>query len=153
MVLRVLPSIFIETLRAGEAFAAQKAAEGYTRTASGMLYRITEPGVGEPCADRAKAIVNLVGRHIDGEAFMEPDEAMPLEYHESIDCLAELEPLMKEGMKLVAVVPADLAYGYDGQADWGDEWIVRPGETLIYEIEVVSTYSLDDLLDVPESEQ
>ena len=124
--------VAIENKKAGEAFAAKKAKEpGYQKTKSGLVYKVITEGAGENFTENDIVMVNYKGTHIDGKEFDSSKEPVPFNLKQVVPGFAEMIKLMKPGMKVEAILPADLAYGTDGNP------VIGPNETLVFEIETV----------------
>ena len=117
----------------GAEFMAKKAEEGYTKTASGLLYKVLTPGNGAQFTGNKPVMVKYVGKHIDGQEFDNSHgEAVPFELNSVIPGFSEMIKLMKPGMKVEVVIPPNLGYGDRGIGD-----LIKPGETLVFEMETV----------------
>lgn len=103
----------------------------YTRSESGLVYKITNPGEGEPVkSNRIK--LRYKGMHIDGTEFdATRDEAMTTYAGRFIPGFNEGLLLLAKGGKATIVIPGDLAYGVRGQAPK-----IGPSETLVFDIEI-----------------
>lgn len=99
----------------GEAFLAKnKTAEGVVTTASGLQYKVLVEGTGASPVDGDKAKVHYTGTLLNGETFDSSiDRGQPLEFPVTavIPGWTEMLKLMKEGEKVIAWIPSDLAYG------------------------------------------
>lgn len=125
--------VAIENKKAGEAFAAKKAKEaGYTKTASGLIYKVINEGAGNNFTENDVIMVNYRGTHIDGKEFDASKEPVAFRMAQVVPGFAEVLKLMKPGMKVEAILPADIAYGADGSSP-----VIGPNETLVFEIETV----------------
>ena len=122
--------------KAGQAFLDKAAAEkGATRTASGMIITTVKAGDGASpkATDRVK--VHYQGALTDGTVFdssVKRNEPLTLALTSVIKCWTEGVPMMKVGGKSKLVCPSDIAYG-----DQGRPPIIKPGATLVFEIELL----------------
>ena len=122
--------------KAGQAFLDKAAAEkGATRTASGMIITTVKAGDGASpkATDRVK--VHYQGALTDGTVFdssVKRNEPLTLALNSVIKCWTEGVPMMKVGGKSKLVCPSDIAYG-----DQGRPPIIKPGATLVFEIELL----------------
>lgn len=124
--------VAIENKKAGEAFANKKAKEGYTKTKSGLVYKVLAEGAGENFKDGDVVMTKYVGKHINGTEFdSSKGEAVPFDLKAVVPGFSEMLKLMKPGMKVEVVIPAELAYGENGNQAIG------PNETLVFEVETV----------------
>ncbi|MBO7609542.1 MAG: FKBP-type peptidyl-prolyl cis-trans isomerase [Muribaculaceae bacterium] len=131
--------VAIENKKAGEAFVNKKIKEGgYQKTASGLMYKVIKEGTGANFTDNDEIMVNYRGTHIDGKEFDASKEPVPFRTSQVVSGFAEMLKLMKPGMKVEAILPADIAYGPDGSGP-----VIGPNETLIFEIETVGLKAED----------
>jgi FKBP-type peptidyl-prolyl cis-trans isomerase len=130
--------VAIKNKKAGEAFVAKKAKEGYTKTASGLLYKVINEGNGNTFTENDVIMVNYRGTHIDGKEFDSSKEPVAFRMSQVVPGFAEMLKLMKPGMKVEAILPGDIAYGVDGSSP-----IIGPNETLVFEIETVGVKPAD----------
>lgn len=106
----------------------------YTKTASGLAYKVVKEGAGENFKDGDVVMVKYVGKHINGEEFdNSKDEAVPFPLNGVVKGFAEMLKLMKPGEKVIAVLPGDIAYGVQGNPQGG----IGRSETLVFEMEAV----------------
>ena len=115
----------------GADFIAKKLkAGGYTKTASGIIYKVLAPGEGKNFTDEDVVLTKYVGKHIDGKEFdNSKGEAVPFRLNGVVPGFAEMIKLMKPGMKVEVIIPSELAYGDRGQG------AIEGGETLVFEME------------------
>ena len=122
----------IENKKAGEAFLNKKVAEGYTKTKSGLAYKVLAEGNGENFKENDVVMTKYVGKHIDGKEFdSSRGEAVPFNLKAVVPGFSEMIQLMKPGMKVEVVIPSELAYAENGNQ------VIGPNETLVFEIETV----------------
>ncbi len=129
--------------KAGKAFLeANKKKPGVIELPSGLQYKIIKAGSGAQPKLEDTVTVNYKGTLINGKQFDSSyDRGQPATFPISgvIKGWQEALPLMKEGSKWEIYVPAKLAYGARGAgADIG------PGETLIFEIELLKIEKKDE---------
>jgi len=123
--------------KSGEAFLAKAAAEkGATKTASGLIITTLTAGTGPAPKVSDTVKVHYQGTLADGTVFdssLQRGEPITLPLAGGIiKCWSEGVPLMKVGGKSRLVCPPDLAYG-----DQGRPPRIKPGATLVFEIEVL----------------
>src|SRR5436309_8730363 len=122
--------------KAGQAYLDKAAAEkGATRTTSGMIITTVKAGDGASpkATDRVK--VHYQGALTDGTVFdssVKRNEPLTLALTSVIKCWTEGVPMTKVGGKRKLVCPSDIAYG-----DQGRPPIIKPGATLVFEIELL----------------
>jgi FKBP-type peptidyl-prolyl cis-trans isomerase len=121
----------------GETFLADnKAKEGVVTLPSGMQYKILKAGTGPKPAATDSVVCNYRGTLINGKEFDSSyKRGQPATFPVSgvIKGWTEALQLMPVGSKWQLVIPADLAYG-----DRGAGADIGPGETLIFEVELLS---------------
>lgn len=121
-------------LSEGKAYAEKMTKEGYTRSESGLVYKIENPGDAEKVKATDKVKIAYAGKHIDGEVFdkTQPDHPYTSAANSFVPGFTEALQLVGKGGKLTVVIPADLAYGADGAGA-----VIAPNETLVFDIEVL----------------
>ena len=126
----------------GEAYLEKAAKEGYTKTASGLLYKVQKEGTGANFTDNDVVMVKYRGTHVDGTEFDKSQEPVPFHMNNVVQGFSEILKLMKPGSKVIAVMPYNIAYGEEGSRDpMTGEQAILPYETLIFEIETVGVQS------------
>lgn len=121
-----------------QAFLAENAKkEGVVTTESGLQYQVMKKGEGSdhPKAN-SKVTVHYHGTKIDGSVFdssVDRGEPATFGLNQVIKGWTEGVQLMTVGSKYRFYVPSDLAYG-----DRGAGGKIGPGETLIFEVELIS---------------
>lgn len=129
----------IKNQKAGEAFLNKKAGEpGYKKTKSGLVYKVITEGKGENFKEQDEILVNYRGTHIDGKEFDKSAEPVAFRMSGTVPGFAEMLKLMKPGMKVEVIIPAELAYGAEGSRNpMSGEVVIGPNETLVFEMEAV----------------
>jgi FKBP-type peptidyl-prolyl cis-trans isomerase FklB len=121
----------------GDAFlAANKSKQGVTTTASGLQYKILTEGNGPKPTASDTVKCNYRGTLINGKEFdSSAKHGGPASFTVGgvIKGWTEALKLMPVGSKWQLFIPPDLAYG-----DRGAGADIGPGETLIFEVELVS---------------
>jgi FKBP-type peptidyl-prolyl cis-trans isomerase FklB len=121
----------------GDAFlAANKTKEGVVTLPSGLQYKILTEGKGPKPTASDTVTCNYRGTLINGTEFDSSYKAgNPVSFPVSgvIKGWTEALQLMPVGSKWQLFIPADMAYG-----DRGAGADIGPGETLIFEVELVS---------------
>ena len=124
--------------KAGEAFlAANKDKPGVVTLASGLQYKIIEPGTGPKPTASDSVVCNYRGTLIDGTEFdssYKRGQAATFPVGQVIKGWTEALQLMPVGSKWQLFIPADLAYGERG-TNGGP---IGPNETLVFEVQLVS---------------
>jgi FKBP-type peptidyl-prolyl cis-trans isomerase len=123
--------------KTGEAFlAANKGKEGVVTLPSGLQYKILTEGKGPKPTAEDTVSCNYKGTLISGKEFdssYKRGQPASFAVNGVIKGWTEALQLMPVGSKWQLFVPADLAYGDRGAG--GD---IGPGETLIFEVELLS---------------
>jgi FKBP-type peptidyl-prolyl cis-trans isomerase len=125
-------------LTKGQAFLdANKQQPGVTATASGLQYKVLQPGQGsaKPSA-KDSALVHFRISRLDGKELTNTaGQATPVEVQVGslIAGWQEAMQLMNEGAKWQLFIPAELAYGEAGAPDGR----LGPNEALVYEVELL----------------
>jgi FKBP-type peptidyl-prolyl cis-trans isomerase FklB len=121
----------------GEAFlAANKAKAGVTALPDGLQYKVETEGTGPKPTANDTVTVNYRGTLINGKEFDSSyKRGQPATFPVGgvIKGWTEALQLMPVGSKWQLFIPSDLAYGDRGAG--GD---IGPGETLIFEVELLS---------------
>jgi FKBP-type peptidyl-prolyl cis-trans isomerase FklB len=121
----------------GDAFlAANKSKEGVVTLPSGLQYKILKEGSGPKPTATDTVSCNYRGTLINGKEFdssYKRGEATSFPVSGVIKGWTEALQMMPVGSKWQLFIPADLAYG-----DRGAGADIGPGETLIFEVELLS---------------
>lgn len=121
----------------GDTFLAENATkEGVVVTATGLQYKVLEPGTGDSPGATDMATVHYRGTLIDGTQFDSSyDRGQPATFPVGgvIAGWTEALQLMKPGAKWQLVIPAALAYGERGA---GQD--IGPNATLLFDVELIS---------------
>ncbi len=121
-------------LAKGEAFLKENAnKEGVKTTASGLQYKINKEGTGKQPKATDIVSVDYTGKLIDGTEFDSNKGNPPVEFplNAVIKGWTEGVQLMKEGGEYTFYIPANLAYGEQGQGK------IPPNATLIFDVKLV----------------
>ncbi len=123
---------------AGKAFLEANAKlEGVKTTASGLQYKVINPGskAGKRPGARSKVTVNYEGRHLDGTVFdssYKRNKPIDFRLNQVIKGWTEGLQLMSEGAKYQLYIPPQLAYGARGAGR-----SIGPEETLVFDVELL----------------
>ena len=122
--------------KSAQGFLDKASAEkGATKTASGLIISTLKPGNGASPKVSDSVRVHYHGTLTDGSVFdssVQRGEPITFPLNGVIPCFREGMQLMKVGGKSRLVCPADIAYG-----DRGAPPRIRPGATLVFEIELL----------------
>ncbi len=121
----------------GEAFlTANKTKDGVVALPSGLQYKILQEGTGPKPAATDSVVCNYRGTLLDGKEFdssYKRGQPATFPVNGVIKGWTEALQLMPMGSKWQLFVPSELAYG-----DRGAGADIKPGATLIFEVELVS---------------
>jgi FKBP-type peptidyl-prolyl cis-trans isomerase len=124
-----------KTKAAGAAYLAKAAGDaGATKTDSGLVIRITQPGSGAKPVASDMVRVHYTGKFIDGKVFdssVERGEPAEFPLQGVIPCWTEAVQLMQVGSKATVICPPDLAYGDEGRPQ------MPGGSTLVFDVELL----------------
>ncbi|MDD2961174.1 MAG: FKBP-type peptidyl-prolyl cis-trans isomerase [Muribaculaceae bacterium] len=126
----------IKNKKAGEAFIDNEMKKDATikKTNSGLAYKVTKAGAGETFKASDAIDVKYVGKHIDGKEFdSSRGEIVKFTPNSMTPGFKEALMLMNPGAEMTIYVPADLAYGIEGQPQAG----IQSNETLVFDIVTV----------------
>jgi len=109
-----------------------------SKSSSGLMYVISEPGTGEQAQAGKTVKVHYTGRLLDGTKFDSSlDRNEPIEFKLGqgmvIKGWDEGIALLKVGGKALLIIPSDLAYGSRGAGG-----VIPPFSPLTFEVELVS---------------
>ena len=109
-----------------------------SKSSSGLMYIISEPGTGEQAQAGKTVKVHYTGRLLDGTKFDSSlDRNEPIEFKLGqgmvIKGWDEGIALLKVGGKALLIIPSDLAYGSRGAGG-----VIPPFSPLTFEVELVS---------------
>jgi FKBP-type peptidyl-prolyl cis-trans isomerase FklB len=124
-----------KNLQAGEAFLAENAKQdGVVVLASGLQYRVLEPGNGKQPAATDTVTVHYRGTLVDGTEFdssYSRNKPATFRADRVIKGWQEALQLMQEGAKWELFIPAKLGYGERGAGK------IKPNSTLIFEVQLI----------------
>jgi FKBP-type peptidyl-prolyl cis-trans isomerase len=130
-------TIAVENMAAGQAFIKGLSADAAVQSsASGLHYKVLEPGSDVKPTMSDKVLVHYKGTLIDGTPFDSSyDRGEPAEFPLNGVVKGFGEGLTKVGAggKIVLYIPSELGYGNSPRPGGA----IRPGDTLIFECELV----------------
>lgn len=132
-------------VREGEEYLAKlREKSDYQTTESGIVYKVIQEGQGPKVQEGDKILVKYEGKHVNGEVFDGTDvnnAGQPIEF---VLTRGGLIPGWVEGIQLMSKgaiyelsFPSELGYGDIGSGS------ISPGETLIFNIELVDILPSD----------
>ena len=104
---------------------------------NGLLYKVLEPGAGDPPAEGSSVTLHYRGSLVDGTELDESysrDEPISLPLERAMPGWKAALERMPEGARWQVVIPPSLAYGETGAAGF-----VEPNTTLIFELERIAS--------------
>lgn len=119
----------VANLKDGETYIAKMLKEGYTKSESGLVYKIENPGTEPKVTDADKVTVAYTGKLVNGTVFDSNENAV-FSPTGVVKGFGEALRMLGKGGKMIAVIPADLGYGLQAPAQIG------PNSTLVFNIEV-----------------
>lgn len=140
-----------ENIRIGEEYLAElRGKEGYQTTESGIVYKVIKEGEGPYVQENQRIRVKYEGKHVDGTVFDGTDVnngGNPIDFVLTkgglIPGWVEGIQLMQKGAIYELNFPSELGYGSIGSGS------ISPGETLIFNIELVEILPDDAVLRNP----
>lgn len=118
--------------------------DGYQSTENGIVYKVIKEGEGPKVQEGDRILVKYEGKHLNGEVFDGTDKnnrGEPIEFVLSrgglIQGWVDGIQLMSKGAIYELNFPSELGYGDIGSGS------IRPGETLIFNIELVDILPQD----------
>ena len=126
-----------DNINKGKSWLAEnKKRKGVVELPSGLQYEIVKDGTGENPKINSRVTTHYAGTLIDGTEFdssIKRGEPATFPVNGVIKGWTEALQLMKPGSKWKLYIPSELAYG-----DAGSPPTIGPGETLIFEVELIS---------------
>ncbi|MDQ8039829.1 MAG: FKBP-type peptidyl-prolyl cis-trans isomerase [Rickettsiella sp.] len=119
----------------GDAYLAENQKKpGVITTATGLQYKIINPGSGANPTDNSMVKVDYTGSFIDGKIFDKSKEPVKFPIKNVIPGWTEVLKLMKPGATFEVTIPPQLAYG-----EHGVDQAIGPYQTLRFTIHLIST--------------
>lgn len=133
-----IESQFGANRKAGADYIAKHKGEGYTVTASGLLFKQLKAGNGVKPAITDTVLVHYTGKLVNGTVFdsNEGKESFKTALNAgAIKGFLEALNMMEEGSTAEVVIPWNLAYGVEGSRNpYTQEMGIEPYSTLIFTI-------------------
>ena len=91
---------------------------GFTKTSSGLYYKIAQPGTGSPITVDSTVVANYTGKLLNGVVFdrAAPGSEATFPLKNLVQGWQEAIPLIKQGGSIRLLVPSSLAYGMQGSS-------------------------------------
>lgn len=120
-----------------ESFLTAKATEaGWTKTETGLLYKVVAEGDGKTKPTKADTVVvHYTGTLVDGKKFdssVDRGEPATFGVGQVIPGWTEALQLMSKGAKYQLVIPSELAYGENGAGA-----TIPPNAVLLFDVELI----------------
>lgn len=99
-------------------FLEKNALTGFTKTASGLYYKIGNPGTGSPITIDSTIVASYTGRLLNGTVFDRSAVGSEATFllKSLVDGWKQAVPMIKEGGSIRLVFPSSLGYGMQGSA-------------------------------------
>lgn len=111
---------------------------GFSKTNTGIHYKIIEAGAGSSITKDSLLRVNYIGRLFNGKVFQQTsNNATTITLSETIQGWIQTLPLIKEGGTIRILLPSSYAYGSNGSKDQSGNFIIAPFSCLDFEVKVV----------------
>jgi FKBP-type peptidyl-prolyl cis-trans isomerase FklB len=134
--LKVLQEKVAENKKAGDKYRAENAKKkGVKSLDNGIQYKVITSGKGKQASAESEVTVHYRGSLINGTEFdssYKRDKPATFGLTGVIKGWQEIVPMMKEGDKWEVVIPPELGYAEKGAGN-----AIGPGETLLFEIELI----------------
>ena len=127
----------LATAKEQEFFTENGKKDGVITTESGLQYEVLKTGTGPKPSATDVVTVHYTGSFLNGEVFdssIQRGEPTELHLHSVIPGWTEGIQLMNVGSSYKLYIPSVLAYGIEGAGG-----VIGPNETLIFEVELLST--------------
>jgi len=108
---------------------------GFTKTASGIYYKITTPGTGSPVTLDSTLTIECTGKFFNGTVF-QPNNPFSMELSGAIKGWQEVVPLLKEGGAMRLILPSAVGYGQFGQMDSQGNVSIPPVSCLDFDLKI-----------------
>ena len=134
--LKTLQDKIAENKKAGDKYRAENAKkEGVTTLENGIQYKVITSGKGKQASADSQVTVHYRGTLVNGTEFdssYKRDKPATFGLTGVIKGWQEVVPKMKVGDKWQVVIPPELGYAEKGAGN-----VIGPGETLLFEIELL----------------
>jgi FKBP-type peptidyl-prolyl cis-trans isomerase FklB len=134
--LKVLQEKVAENKKAGDKYRAENAKKKDVKSLdNGIQYKVITSGKGKQASAESEVTVHYRGSLINGTEFdssYKRDKPATFGLTGVIKGWQEIVPMMKEGDKWEVVIPPELGYAEKGAGN-----AIGPGETLLFEIELI----------------
>lgn len=134
--LKVLQDKVAENKKAGDKYRADNAKKpGVKSLENGIQYKVINTGKGKQASAESEVTVHYRGKLINGTEFdssYKREKPATFGLTGVIKGWQEIVPMMKVGDKWEVVIPPELGYAEKGAGN-----VIGPGETLLFEIELL----------------
>ncbi|HEY0668524.1 MAG TPA: FKBP-type peptidyl-prolyl cis-trans isomerase [Sphingobacteriaceae bacterium] len=108
---------------------------GFTKTSSGIYYKITAPGTGSPITLDSTLTIECTGKFLNGAVF-QPNLPFSMKLSGAIKGWQEVVPLLKEGGAMRLILPSASGYGQFGQVDSQGQVSIPPVSCLDFDLKI-----------------
>ncbi len=114
-------------------YMTKNALTGFTKSTSGLYYKIDQPGTGSPITIDSTVVAEYTGKLFNGAVFDRAVAGSEATFSLSgvIKGWQEAIPLIKQGGSIRMIIPSSLAYGLDGSSG-----AIPPFSCLDFEVKV-----------------
>lgn len=120
--------------RNAEFFASNARAEGVVTTASGVQYKVLEPGQGPKPTDSDHVFITYKGELLSGEVFDQSQQPVDFPVQGVVPGFAEALKLMPRGSRLTVWIPPQLGYGAEARKDPTGRTVIPANSVLKFDI-------------------
>lgn len=129
-----------KNIEAGKKFIEDRLKDGFTKTTSGLLYKVVTKGNGIKPTLMDTALITITGKKINGQIIDSNEGQEPYRIPMNMDIplkgIQEVVSMIEEGAEIEAILPYNLAYEIDGRRDERNLLVVEPYETVIYRVKL-----------------
>lgn len=120
-------------LEAGVKYQAEKVAEGYTKTESGLVYNMTNEGAAPKITPNDMVTLTYTLKTIDGTVLQtNRGNERAMRASGFVPGFIEAISLMGKGGEMTALIPAELGYGLNAPGEG-----IGPNQTLVFDIAIL----------------
>lgn len=112
-------------------FTRNARSAGVVTTASGLQYKVLEPGAGAKPTDSDVALVSYEGKLLDGKVFDKSEQPTPFPVAGVVPGFSEGLKLMSKGARYRFWIKPELGYGAKGAGP------IRPNAPLTFDVELI----------------
>ena len=125
---------------------------GVVTTQSGLEYQVLKPGAGASPTLNDVALVNYVGKLIDGTTF-DANNGVPMQVGAVVPGFQEALMLMKPGGKYRFWLPLALGYGDKEQKDQSGKVVIPAHAVLVFDVDLLAAMSMQQAQAMMQAQQ